>query len=374
MKNTHFQCEYESMLTERESGKIVRMFDVLKETLGERPLVLYGAGELGGSILDVCEEQGLPVACVCDRRATGALGGVPIVDPQTLQRNFANATVVVCSYTYNDEIIKNLTRLGFAQDRIVPCPAEYSQYASPRSFGKHIDGYARAYDFFADNVSKRTVLGRLRMYLCETLMEINTACDRYYEDGFIELGKHEIFVDGGAYDGNSVISFIEKIKSLKGGYANIYAFEPDTENYAQAVKKTSQYPNISLIPKGLWNVETELEFFKNTAGSAGSSFVIGSSTTTAHVSVTSLDAFFKDKPDSELPTFIKLDIEGAEKEALIGATEIIRRVKPKLAICAYHKPEDVYELPQTIATIRSDYRFCLRQHSVDAFDTVLYAV
>jgi len=69
-----------------------------------------------------------------------------------------------------------------------------------------------------------------------------------------------------------------------------------------------------------------------------------------------------------------MDIEGAEKEAQLGAADIIRRVKPKLAICAYHKPEGIYELPQTIMSIRNDCRFCLRQHLASGVDTVLYAV
>lgn len=69
-----------------------------------------------------------------------------------------------------------------------------------------------------------------------------------------------------------------------------------------------------------------------------------------------------------------MDIEGSEKEALIGATKIIREKKPKLAICAYHKVEDVYELPLIIQMLRADYKFVLRQHYEGCFDMVLYAV
>ena len=92
------------------------------------------------------------------------------------------------------------------------------------------------------------------------------------------------------------------------------------------------------------------------------------------IAVTGLDMFFSEAAEEKLPTFIKMDIEGAEKEALMGAKEIIKRRKPKLAICAYHKPEDIYELPQTILGIRDDYRFVLRQHEYGCYDTVLYAV
>ena len=72
--------------------------------------------------------------------------------------------------------------------------------------------------------------------------------------------------------------------------------------------------------------------------------------------MTALDMFFQER---EAPTFIKMDIEGAEKEALIGAEQIIRCHKPKLAICVYHKPEDIYVLPELINSFREDYRFYL---------------
>jgi hypothetical protein len=124
----------------------------------------------------------------------------------------------------------------------------------------------------------------------------------------------------------------------------------------------------------LWSAETELVFAEKPKERGASSFVIGTGSKEIKVPVTSLDSHFKNKAENELPTFIKLDIEGAEKEALLGSAEIIKRRKPKLAICAYHKPEDIYELPRTILALRGDYRFALRQHVAGYWDTVLYAV
>jgi hypothetical protein len=69
-----------------------------------------------------------------------------------------------------------------------------------------------------------------------------------------------------------------------------------------------------------------------------------------------------------------MDIEGAEKEAIIGAKNIIKQNHPKLAICVYHKPEDIYQLPQLIYEIDSSYKFTLQQYEDGVYDTVLYAV
>ena len=73
-------------------------------------------------------------------------------------------------------------------------------------------------------------------------------------------------------------------------------------------------------------------------------------------------------------TFIKMDIEGAEYKALQGAEQIIRENKPNLAICLYHKPEDVFEIPQLILNYRPDYRFLVRHYWLREYETVLYAV
>ena len=77
---------------------------------------------------------------------------------------------------------------------------------------------------------------------------------------------------------------------------------------------------------------------------------------------------------SDRVVHIKMDIEGAEKRALRGAVEIIRRDKPMLAICVYHKNDDLLEIPKLIKEIVPDYKFYLRHHNVAGTETVLYAI
>jgi len=375
-------------VTKRENDRIVRLFDKFKEPLIERPLVLYGAvSTVGGSILEIFRERGLSITCFCDPQGgSGTIGDIPIIGPQTLKNDFANAIVVICSHTHESDFAAELAALGFQPPQIIPWEWSktlvYSHIGLHRSksFHRHIGKYSWAFDFFEDEISKQTVLDRLGWYLCGKSMDINTPYRQYFEDGYISLGEREIFIDGGAHVGESAVEFIRKVESANGGYAHIYSFEPDSKNYARAVENTSKYPNVTVIPKGLWNMETELSFFEK-GDTLGSSFVNipvdisgNSGSVVSKVPVTSLDIFFANAPDIDLPTFIKMDIEGAEKEALIGSQNIIRHAKPKLAICAYHKPEDIYVLPQTILRIREDYRFALRQYMAGGHETVLYAV
>lgn len=78
--------------------------------------------------------------------------------------------------------------------------------------------------------------------------------------------------------------------------------------------------------------------------------------------------------EGEPVTFIKMDVEGAEREALIGAERTIRKYAPKLAISVYHRPEDIWELPEIILRYNPDYQLFLRHYSLNSCETVLYAV
>ena len=77
---------------------------------------------------------------------------------------------------------------------------------------------------------------------------------------------------------------------------------------------------------------------------------------------------------NERVTFIKLDVEGAEYEALLGAQNTIKKNRPKLAISIYHKPQDIFELPELIMSIRDDYRMYLRHYQLSPNETILYCV
>ena len=78
--------------------------------------------------------------------------------------------------------------------------------------------------------------------------------------------------------------------------------------------------------------------------------------------------------DKKRVTFIKMDIEGAEREAILGAKKIISEQKPKLAISVYHHPKDILVLPKLILHINGDYTFYLRHYALSTSETVLYAI
>lgn len=183
-----------------------------------------------------------------------------------------------------------------------------------------------------------------------------------------EKDKNLNIVDCGAYTGDSLSDFVENFQSID----NIISFEPDTNNIGRLMENISilknkyKSTNFLLYPSGVYSQNTILKFNNNRASSS-SCFDDSSS---FEISVVSLDKTLLGlKVD-----YIKMDVEGAEKEALLGAKNLINKYKPSLAICLYHKPEDLWELPLLIKEIEPSYNFYLRVHEDMFLSTVLYCI
>lgn len=174
--------------------------------------------------------------------------------------------------------------------------------------------------------------------------------------------EDEVFVDVGSYDGESACFFADW---AKGEYQQIFCLEPDPANQQKIRERMAGRPNVTIVPKGAWDEATELRFVadgrkQSHVGDEGDTIV----------PVDTIDHILGDVR----PTFIKMDIEGSELRALKGAEQAIRKYRPKLAISIYHRPEDIFTLPDLLLTYHSDYRFYLRHYSLGYFDTVLYAI
>lgn len=225
--------------------------------------------------------------------------------------------------------------------------------------------FGAAYDLLSDDLSRRTFEAFLNAKLAGAagpLADVSRK-EQYFPKGIIELTDHEVFVDGGAYTGDTLLTFMR----LTGGRcARACAFEPDpaTSERLRATVERRGLRGVTVRNKGLWSAPATLPFavWHGTSASAVSG--------AGEVSVLA-ETIDQTAPDA---TFIKLDVEGAELEALKGAAATIKRNRPKLAVCVYHKPEDLFEIPLFIKALVPEYRLYLRQHQPVACETVLYAV
>lgn len=250
---------------------------------------------------------------------------------------------------------------------------------SANAYGRCLsyDDYKRAesrfqavYDQLEDDRSKDTMEAFLNACISGDMQKLNELkTDGQY---FNELTKDcdvQYFVDCGAYIGDTIESALQ---FYEGRMKGIISFEPDAGNIQKLKERIAQYDlahvELVLVPKGSWSGQTTLRFSSDNSSSSISE--MGDIVIEAD-SVDNI-AGSLDKPVG----YLKMDVEGSEKETLLGAKNIIKRFHPLLAVCVYHRPEDLYELPETIRELSGEhpYHFYLRYHGPDLRELVLYAM
>lgn len=176
--------------------------------------------------------------------------------------------------------------------------------------------------------------------------------------------KDEVFVNAGAFQGETDIDFA---KWTNNSYKKIFAFEPMQSNVEICRKRYAEngIENIDLFGKGTWSENGHISFAEG-----ANQGQIDANGTNCIETIKIDDAVIG---YNGRITFIKMDIEGAELEALRGARETIQKNKPRMAICIYHKPEDLYEIPGYLLSLVPEYRFKVRQYTSTSWETVLYA-
>ena len=185
---------------------------------------------------------------------------------------------------------------------------------------------------------------------------------QYFEKDVIQPCDNEVFVDCGAYDGDTIKAFTEYLDNKK--YNKIFAFEADTNNVEKMKTNLASMQDTVIVPKGVYDHSTTLHFSND---GKTSSRISDSGIT---LEVTAID----DCIGNEDVTFIKMDIEGCELKALQGAAATIRRCKPKLAICVYHRKEDILTIPQYIKSLDPTYKLYFRNYHAQSTESVIYAI
>lgn len=292
-----------------------KLLSVIPQDTG---FVLFGAGSIGGVILSRFKDderfRGFCSSTI--EKQKNGFCGYPVISPEKLIDQ-KDLSVIVCADIRKGEILDILSAGRYPEDLIFT-----------------IDGIDASYN------------------------------EQYFGPDFIHYEAEEVFVDAGCFDLCSSLDLREKCGKLR----KVYAFEPDPENYKVCVRNKEKYhfPEAEILPYGAWS-EMKTLYFE--AGGLGSSRVSNGGNTS--IQVKSIDEVVR---DNEKVTFIKMDIEGSELEALKGARRTIQRDKPKLAICIYHKPEDMTEIPLYIKSLVPEYKLYVRHHSNCFTETVLYAV
>lgn len=285
-----------------------------------------------------------------------------------------NGDYVVIGFTNEERAQELMDRLGEGiQGLYFYFPYSSNAYGQCLTYEKYCefqDEFNKVYNLLEDQLSKDTMERFLDGCINGRIDALNEckAIGQYFNE-LTQCYQVGCFVDCGAYTGDT----IEAAKSFYGDrLTKIVSFEPDEKNIQllkERVEKCGmKEKQLCLVTMGSWSKRDTLYFSSDNSSSSISEE--GDIT----IEVDSIDHVLE--PFSEKIDYIKMDVEGSEKESLLGATNTIQKYHPILAICVYHRPEDLYELTQTIIELADGYpyKFFLRYYGPDLRELVLYAL
>lgn len=357
-----FNCVVEEIRNQADQIK-----GKLLEKIGEGEAVIFGAGDCGHRIYDLLRGYHIQVSCFCDNGMGGCIDektGLKIIRPAEVQDTVAHPEILICVEDRNiqQEIVRQLSLLGFENPQM-HIMNEYFYLQAIEYLDVHLDEYRKAYQFMEDEFSRQTYLEKMKkVFLLSDISQIVRPCEEEYFDEKVPLTEDEVFVDCGGFDGDSALHFI---KQCGGRYRDVIIFEPEFSK-REVIEKNMGNNRYQLFQLGVWSKSTKLYF--NAMGTVSSR--ISDRRGEYMIETVALDEVVYDKE----PTYIKMDVEGAEQEALKGCRKIIQTYKPKLAICIYHRPDDLYKIPIMIKEMNPEYKLYVRQYANAWYDTVLYAV
>lgn len=229
-------------------------------------------------------------------------------------------------------------------------------------FKQNKNEYEKVYNLLADDKSKeifqKVINFKISFDFDFMTGFTNNHEEQYFEKAIIPKCENITFVDGGAYVGDTLPNIIKNFSD----YKKIYCIEPNELHLKIAKRDFGHLSNIEFINTGLGSKKVSSNVHQETVQNNCSHDFQAEN-------IDSLDNLINQKVD-----FIKLDIEGAEQDAIDGAKNIIKNYSPILAICIYHKAQDWYKIPQKVLTINPNYTIYLRHYMEGIYETVLYFI
>ena len=352
-----------------------------------RPIVLMGAGGLGRRALAGLRRRGHePLAFADNGRAGTLLDGIPVLSPQQAAHQYgSNAAFVVTIWGAHlshrfEHSREQLRALGC--DVVLPFPPLFWKLGTavlpfylqdlPSHVVEQRDAVLAGYDLWTDDRSRAEYVAQVGLRAAADFDHLPHPVPggQYFPDGLFTWSDDEWILDGGAYDGDTV----RALAQYRGNrYGHLLSVEPDPANFERLQATVAALPHeirrrVECRPVALGASRTTLHL--EPTGTAGSATAAGASATSVAVVAETIDALVGDAR----PTYIKLDIEGFEPDALAGGRETIRRHSPVLAICVYHLQDHLWRIPLMLREWCPDAAMFLRPHNEEGWDLVCYVV
>ena len=332
-----------------------------------RPLVLFGAGNLGRRVARVLKPE---MFCDNNRAVWGTVcEGIPIESPAIALERYPNATFVITIWhpSRKEGMLARIQQLkSMGASNIVPFCALFAEYGDvllphgfwerPSYYSKHDDEIRRARELF-DAEGRAEFDRQIRLRLGDVSGQVIDLGVQYFPP--FGLSHNEVFIDCGAYDGDTILQF-----RLATGdqFGRIVAFEPDPVNFSALTSALKGDRRITLLPVGTGARHETVRFTVD-----GTSSKI-SRDGTCEVQIVPLD----EPLNGVVPTLMKFDIEGSEIDTLEGGRETISRHRPKMAVCLYHCPDHLWSIPLCLNELLPNSSFTMRTYYADGYECVCY--
>ena len=331
----------------------------------KKPVWLYGMGNGADRIIERLERYGIEPegVFVSDGFVRDkSFHGFKLCSYADAVKKSPDMTVLVAFGTSIPEVIGNIKRI--AKERSL-----YAPYVPVIGEGDFTSAYYAAHKSELDNVrsmlcdeqSKR-VFDNIINYRLTGEIDYLLTCESLPEEAYGLLNlRDEVYVDLGAYTGDTVAEFIRYTK----GYERIYALEPDKKTFRKLEKNLSGLENTYLYNAAAHEKSGKIAFAMRG----------GRNSSAAETGILTDSVSVDDILEDNRASYIKMDVEGAELAAIRGAKETILKYKPKLAISCYHRIDDIFEIPKEVLSLRKDYKVYMRHMPyIPDWDTVFYFV
>ena len=347
-----------------------------------REIILFGAGFSMRTLIEKLLRENINIVCICDndidKQGKEVFNSLKILSFEESKKLYPDALYIISSHNYFWEIYNNLLKhlpLEQVCNIDFQCAHYFYGFTFKKYFLNNISGFENVYNLFYDKFSKELFIQILRAHFTGERKEFDKAYggddDWYLFKTLLKPNSHSIYLDCGAYDGDTILLFH---KAATNGYDKIIALEPDPNIYSNLTMLIDSHhiKNVEIIKVGAYNKKSIVSFEQDGVYSNITKTDIKSSNNkkVINIQVDKIDNIVENMPID----IIKMDIEGAEYYALQGAEKAIIKYKPKLAICLYHNYEDFLRIPLLINEMQEGYRFYLRHQSFGCTDTILFAV
>lgn len=336
-----------------------------KET--EKPVLIYGTGNGADKILDELERLDISVSGVFASDGfvrNRTFRGFPVMGYTQAKENFGDFLTLISFGSQRQEVIENFIKISKETETYSVDVPVYGDNIFNRDFyNTHKTEIEQVKKLLSDEKSKSVYENIINFKLTgdiNFLLSCETPREEAYKN-ILKLSNDEIYIDLGAFNGDTVLEFLKNVSS----YKRICAVEPDIKNFAKLKNNTQHIKNIERLNVCISDNCGEITFSKH-GGRNGNADKNGNT-----VKCMTVDSILGEND----VTYIKFDVEGLEKEAIDGAKDTIRRCKPKMLVSCYHRSEDIFAIPLQILSIRDDYKVFIRHNPyIPAWDTQFYFI